>query len=216
MKQLLINNRYFLIPYLLFIAIFVFFALSYSKAEMHIWANQINSPFFDTFFKYATHLGDGTMIAVLTVILIFIRYRYALAFLIASLLTSGFVHLFKQLLMEEAYRPSKYFELFESYQLYLVEGVTLRSLQTFPSGHTSTAFNVFLMVALLTRNNYLKVICFIAAVVIAYSRVYLSQHFFIDTVVGSLIAVVCILIVYYWSLRWDRKWIDSSVLLKTK
>src|SRR5690554_5646441 len=109
MKQLLINNRYFLIPYLLFIVIFVFFALSYSKAEMHIWANQINSPFFDTFFKYATHLGDGTMIAVLTVILIFIRYRYALAFLIASLLTSGFVHLFKQLLMEEAYRPSKYF-----------------------------------------------------------------------------------------------------------
>ena len=216
MKQLLINNRYFLLPYLLFITVFVVFALSYTKIEMHIWANQINSPFFDVFFMYATHLGDSVTIAVLTIILLFVRYRYAVAFLVASLITSGIVHLFKRILLEEVYRPSKYFELFESYQLYLIEGVRLNSLQSFPSGHTSTAFNVFLMLAVLTRNNYLKLGYFVMAVVVAYSRVYLSQHFFIDTIVGSLIATVCILTVYYWSMHWNRKWLDASVLNKER
>lgn len=216
MKQLLFNNRYFLLPYLLFLASFIVFAFSFTKIEMHIWANQINSPFFDIFFKYATHLGDGSLIAVLALVLLFVKYRYALAFLIGSLLTSGIVHLFKRLLLEEMYRPSKYFELFETYQLYLIEGVTLRSLQSFPSGHTSTSFNVFLMLALLTKNNYLKLGYFIMAAVVAYSRVYLSQHFFIDIIAGSFIATVTMLVVYYWVNTWNRKWIESSVLTKVQ
>lgn len=215
MKRLLINNRYFLIPYLLFLVIYLVFDIYFTKTEMHIWANQIHSPFFDIFFSYATHLGDGTSIAGLTIILLFVKYRYALAFLIASLLTSGIVHLFKRLLLPEVYRPSKYFELFETYHLHIIEGVKLRSLQSFPSGHTSTAFNVFFMLALLTGNNYLKMLYFFVAVTVAYSRVYLSQHFFIDTIIGSLIAVTCIITIYYWSLRWKKEWLDSSVLTKT-
>jgi membrane-associated phospholipid phosphatase len=214
MKRLLIQNRYFLIPYILFLTIFIGFAINYSKVEMHIWANQIYSPFFDFFFRNATHLGDGTMIAVLTIILLFFKYRYALAFLLGSLLTSGVVHIFKRLLLEEMYRPSKYFELYETYQLYIVEGVTLRSLQSFPSGHTSTAFNVFLMLALLTRNSFLKMVCLIFAVLVAYSRVYLSQHFFIDIAAGSFIAVIIMLATFYQAGKWNKKWLDTSVLTK--
>jgi membrane-associated phospholipid phosphatase len=211
MKRLLIDNRFFFLPFLLFMTVFLAFELNYSKVEMHIWANQINSPFFDTFFMYATHLGDGTMIAVLTIILLFIKYRYAVAFLAGSLLTSGIVHLFKKLLLEEMYRPSKYFELYETYQLYVIEGVTLRSLQSFPSGHTSTAFNVFLMLALISKNQLLKFLFFIMAIIIAYSRVYLSQHFFIDIAAGSVIAVVSMLFIFYQAEKLDRKWLDSSV-----
>ncbi len=216
MKQLLKENRYFLLPYILFLGIFVVFALSFTKIEMHIWANQINSPFLDQFFRYATHLGDGTAIAVLTIIFLFIKYRYALAFLIGSLLTSGVVHLFKQLLLENMYRPSKYFELYETYKLYIVEGVTLRSLQSFPSGHTSTAFNVFLMLALITKNNYLKLVYFFIALLVAYSRVYLSQHFFLDIAAGSFIATVFILLVYYWAQNRDKKWMEYSLLTKAE
>jgi membrane-associated phospholipid phosphatase len=214
MKRLLIDNRIFLLPFLLFLTVFLAFELNYSKVEMHIWANQINSRFFDTFFMYATHLGDGTMIAVLTIILLFIKYRYAVAFLAGSLLTSGVVHLFKKLLMEEMYRPSKYFELYETYQLYVIEGVTLRSLQSFPSGHTSTAFNVFLMLALISKNQILKFLCFTLAMIVAYSRVYLSQHFFIDIAAGSVIAVVVMIFIFYQAERLDRKWLESSVLTK--
>ena len=215
MKKLLIDNRYFLIPYLLFLTVVIGFAFFYTKIEMHIWANQINSSLLDQFFKYATHLGDGSAIAVLAVIFLFVKYRYALAFLAGSLITSGIVHLFKQLLLEDMYRPSKYFELFETHKLYLVEGVVLRNLQSFPSGHTSTAFNVFLMLAFITKNNYLKLGYLFIALLVAYSRVYLSQHFFIDIAAGSFIATVIMLLVYYWSLHWDRKWVEFNVRTKT-
>lgn len=214
MKQLLKDNRYFLIPYILFILVFLVFSLVFTKIEMHIWVNQFNSPFLDVFFKYATHLGDGTAIVILTIIFLFIKFRYAVAFLIGSLLTSGIVHLFKQFLLENMYRPSKYFELYETYKLYLVEGVVLRSLQSFPSGHTSTAFNVFLMFALITQNNYLKLVCFFTAFLVAFSRVYLSQHFFVDIAAGSFIATLTMLVIYYWSQSWNKKWMESSV--KTK
>jgi membrane-associated phospholipid phosphatase len=214
MKQLIINNRYFLLPYLLYLAVFLVFAFSYTKTEMHIWANQIHSPFFDLFFSYATHLGDGTMIAILFVVFLFVKYRYAIAFLIGSLLTSGVVHLFKKLLLEEVYRPSKYFELYETFQLHIIEGVTMRSLQSFPSGHTSTAFNVFLMLALISKNHYLKLALFAMALIVAYSRVYLSQHFFIDLAAGSLIAVLLTVISYYQVLKWNREWLETSVLTK--
>jgi membrane-associated phospholipid phosphatase len=214
MRRLLIDNRFFLLPYILFLTVFLAFELNYSKTEMHIWANQINTPFFDTFFMYATHVGDGTMIAVLTIILLFVKYRYALAFLTGSLLTSGVVHLFKRFLLEENYRPTKYFELYETYQLYVIEGVNLRSLQSFPSGHTSTAFNVFLMLALITKNPLLKLLYFILAMIVAYSRVYLSQHFFIDIAAGSVIAVIIMIFIFYQAKKLDRKWLESSVLTK--
>lgn len=214
MKDLLIRNRYFLIPYIIFLAVFAGLSLVYTKAQMHIWANSMNAPVLDTFFMYATHLGDGAMIAVLTVILLFVKYRYALAFLTGSLLTSGVVHLFKKVLLHDMYRPSKYFELYETHQLYLIEGINLHSIQSFPSGHTSTAFNVFLMLALIADNKWVKFLCFMFAFLTAYSRVYLSQHFFIDLAAGSFIAVTLILVFYYWSLNWNRKWLDKSVLKK--
>ena len=216
MKQLISDNRHFLLPYVAFITIFTVFAILYSRVEMHIWANQFNSPFFDNFFKYITHLGDGISIAILALILIFFRYRYAVAFLLASLVTSSIVHLFKRILMEKSLRPNKYFDQFETYKLYLVEGFKLRGEQSFPSGHASTAFNIFLMLAILTKNKYLKITYFILAFAVAYSRVYLSMHFFIDIAVGSFIAIISILVMYNWSLGWKKGWLDSSVLIKIK
>jgi membrane-associated phospholipid phosphatase len=215
MKQLLINNRYFFLPYVLFLIVFLISAFSYTKTEMHIWANQIHSPFFDLFFSYVTHMGDGIMIAILFVVFLFVKYRYAIAFLIGSLLTSGVIHLFKKLLLDEVYRPSKYFELYETFQLHIVEGVKLLSLQSFPSGHTSTAFNVFLMLALVSKNHFLKLALFAMALLVAYSRVYLSQHFFIDIAAGSFIAVLLTFVSYYQVKQWNRAWLETSLLTKS-
>ena len=214
MKLLLLKNRCFILPYTLFFITFMVFSYSFTRTEMHIWANQFHSDFFDTFFRYVTYLGDGIMVAVLVVILLFIRYRYAIAFLIASLLTSGVVHLFKKIILADMYRPSKYFELFESYQLHLIEGVKLHSVQSFPSGHTSTAFNLFMMLALITENYFLKLIYFLLATLVAFSRVYLSQHFFVDTIAGSFIAITVLFFTFYWVEKWKKPWLGNSILTK--
>lgn len=214
MRQLLKENQYFLIPYLLVLIISGILLLAFPKAELHILSNQANSPFFDYFFKYATNLGDGAMIAILTIVLLFIKYRYAIAFLLGSLLTSGFINLFKKVILDKVYRPSKYFELYESYQLHFVDGVELHSLQSFPSGHTGTAFNVFFMLALIAPSKPLKVFLFGIAALVGYSRVYLSQHFLVDITIGSLIGTSFIFCAFWWLSKQERSWLDKSIIRK--
>ncbi|SHE74755.1 PAP2 superfamily protein [Mariniphaga anaerophila] len=212
MKKLILKNRWFLLSYSIFFTTCIILLSIYSKPDLHILLNKANAPFFDFFFKNITHLGDGTMIGVLGVVFLFIKFRSAIAFLLGSIPAAIVVNIFKKVLTHDMYRPSKYFELFESYKLHLVEGVKLHSLQSFPSGHTATAFSVFLMLALVTKSNVGKLLLFFGAVVVAYSRVYISQHFMEDITVGSIISVVLMLAAFYWVQRWHKPWLDNSVL----
>ena len=212
MKQLIKENKYFFVPFLLFLTSTIVLLLSYTRPELHILSNKANRPFFDQFFKYATYFGDGIMIAVIAAVLLFVSFRNTIAFLIGSLSASVLVQLFKKVLLEDMYRPSKYFELHETYRLHLIEGVKLHSLHSFPSGHTTTAFNVFLMLSIVVKNRLLKLLCLLLAVIVAYSRVYLSQHFLIDITVGSIIGIVFILLAVWWSNTWEKDWLDKSVL----
>jgi membrane-associated phospholipid phosphatase len=212
MRQLLKNNRYFLVPFLFTLLICGILLFVFSKSELHILSNKANSAFFDYFFKYATNLGDGAMIAILTVILLFVKYRYAIVFLSGSLLTAGIINLFKKVLLGDVFRPSKYFELYESYQLHFVEGVKLNALQSFPSGHTGTAFNLFFMLALIAQTKSQKLFLFFMAALVGYSRVYLSQHFLIDITVGSLFGTTIMLLMFWWLSQSNKTWLNKSLI----
>lgn len=216
MKDLFSKNIWFLTPYIIFLSICAGLLLSFPKAELHILLNKANAPFFDIFFKYVTHLGDGTMIAILAVIFLFIKYRYFFAFLIGSLSAALLVNLFKKVILDEMYRPAKYFELFETYRLHLVEGINQHSFQSFPSGHTATAFSVFFMLALVTKTSWGKMLLLVAAVIVAYSRVYLSQHFLVDITAGSIISVLLMMLSYYQVQTWQKAWLNNSVLTRAK
>lgn len=215
MKKLIQENRYFFMPYTVFLLACIILLASYPKAELHILLNKANSPFFDIFFKYATWLGNGVVVAVLFIILIFVSYRYAFAFLTGSLATALVVNLFKKVIFHNMYRPSKYFELYETYKLHFVEGVKLHSLQSFPSGHTATAFNLFIMMAFIVKNNTLKFLFFIMAALVAYSRVYLSQHFLMDITAGSVVGVTVMALIFVWFEKFNKNWLDRSVLTRS-
>ncbi len=212
MRQLLKENRYFLVPYFFVLLICTFLLAIYKKPELHILSNQANSPFFDLFFKYATNLGDGAVIAILTIVLLFVKYRHAIVFLSGSLITAIVINLFKKVILGDVYRPSKYFELYENYQLHFVEGVKLNVLQSFPSGHTGTAFNVFFMLALISPNKGLKLFWFFMAAIVGYSRVYLSQHFLIDITVGSILGTSIMFLMFWWLSNSKKAFLDLSLI----
>lgn len=216
MRKLLKENIYFLLPYTIAFVFCVIVLFTYSKAEIHIWSNTANSPFLDQFFKYATFLGDGAMIALLFIILLMVKYRYAFAFLTGSLVTSAVVNILKRLVFTEMYRPVKYFEMHESFQLHLVDGVKMHSLHSFPSGHTATAFNVFFMLALITENKMLKFLFFILAALVGYSRVYLSQHFLMDITVGSLLGIMVLIPFVLWFNNMNKTWLDKSLIRRNE
>lgn len=188
MKQLIKENKYFFIPFSIFILISSVILLLYSKSEIHIAINQLHTPIADFIFKYITHTGDGLFTVLLFFVLLAVNRRYAIAFAITNIVAGGFVQLLKNLVFDDVVRPRIYFE--NSYQLFLVEGVTVHGSMSFPSGHTTIAFTMFLFLSFYFKQPLLKFLCFTIALLAGYSRMYLSQHFLIDVYAGSLLGVL--------------------------
>jgi membrane-associated phospholipid phosphatase len=72
---------------------------------------------------------------------------------------------------------------------------------SFPSGHTSTAFTLALLLAFLSKKNFWVYFFPLIAFFVGYSRVYLAQHFVTDVFAGMLIGIVSSflsLMVYEW------------------
>ncbi len=210
MIEIIKRNRFFIIPYLLFLSIASYFLLAYSKSEIHIYLNQYHSSATDLFFRYLTDLGDGLAVAVFLLILLFISYRYFLIMAANVFLTTFVVQGFKRIIFKGMSRPFNYFS--GTYELHLIPGVDMHSFNSFPSGHSASAFGIFFMAALITKNNSLKFIFFVIALLTAYSRVYLSQHFLTDIYFGSLISSVFTFIMFYFGMKWQKKALDNSLI----
>ena len=216
MKRFVYRNRYFFIPYLAFVFISALVLLFFNKTQIHIELNKLNSPFFDQFFKRITFLGDGFVYVLILAVLLLYNYRWTVIFAVSIVISNLAVFIGKQMIFYETYRPSKYFELYEKYELHLVEGVNLHNLQSFPSGHTTSAFTIFIMLAFLVRNNYLKLFCFIVALLTGYSRIYLSQHFLVDVLAGSVIGVASVLVTWHSLEGYNTEWFDYSLVSSLK
>jgi len=211
----LLKEKSILFLFVPFLAGILFLMLRYGKGPSHILVNQWNSPTADTFFKYVTDLGDGAMFAVVIIILALVRFRWALYELLAALMTLIFVFIAKQLIFNGMPRPAKYFENKEV--LHLVEGVKMHEWNSFPSGHTITAFAIFMILVLVVKNKYLKFLFVMAAILAAYSRVYLSQHFlgdiFSGAIIGTLIAVFSCTVIDNLGPLKKSTWIDKNLIL---
>ena len=85
----------------------------------------------------------------------------------------------------------------------------MHSFFSFPSGHTVSAFALFAFFAFLSKNKY-GFIWLIFAVLTAFSRIYLCQHFLIDTFAGSVIGTVTCMVFWVWSSHW--KWFQNPKL----
>ncbi len=204
------NNRWFFIPYLLTALLSFSIILIFSKASVHLYLNSFYSDFADFFFKYLTILGDGIIIPFLIIILVFIRFRYAF-YLLCSYAVSGiFTQILKRSFFMHEPRPTRFFEGIA--QLHLVPGVDQLSMKSFPSGHSTTAFAIMVCFALLVRNNALKLLFFVFAALIAYSRVYLSQHFLNDILAGSFIGTFTGLWLYQVVMPLQWNWLDRNVM----
>ena len=214
MLKLLRENRFFIIPYIFVLSIATFFLILFSKSEIHIYLNQYHHTFTDLFFKYATHIGDGLVVALFIIILLFVRYRYSIILFGSVILTTFVVQLFKRVILPLEMRPKVI--LADVYDLYLVPGVEVLIKRSFPSGHSASAFGIFFMAALISKNNNLKFLFLLIAVLVAYSRVYLSHHFLVDIYAGSLISTVFTFLMFYFGMKWKNKGLDKSLKFNRK
>jgi membrane-associated phospholipid phosphatase len=200
------------LPYLFFLILGGSILVSFSKIDIHWFINQYNNKIADFFFKYFTDLGDGVISALAIIVLLFVRYRYTLAMILSTFLSTLIVRLFKQLLLPDFDRPVLIFQKIN--HLHLVPGVDMHTINSFPSGHSATAFSVYLLLAMITENKFTKLLLFTVAFLVAYSRIYLSQHFFVDIYFGSLIGAFASILSFFWTLQWKNPRWDLSLLNK--
>lgn len=200
MKEIIRKN------YILFCLLFLYLGagsivlILFPKGDFELWINRKHHFFFDEFFFYVTYLGDGRILVPL-ILIAGLRKRYTgFMILVSFLLSTIVVQGMKRTFFAEYPRPSKFFE--KMIDIHVIDGLELHSYYSFPSGHSSGAFGVFIMWALLVKNKSYAILFFFLAFLTAFSRIYLMQHFFIDTYFGAIAgAGIAVLVYYYLDLK---------------
>lgn len=162
--------------------------------------NQLSAPWLDSFFTFATHLGDVIAVAAVGLaacaVLFKKRQHRSVVLLVASVLGAVIISHSLKLLFARP-RP----ELWEA----LVNVTTF----SFPSGHAIASSALALTLAYISWATKWRVAAVITGVVYAFlvglSRLYLGVHYPSDVVAGWLVSTAWVLIVvgvfHLWSVR---------------
>jgi len=166
-----------------------------TKGQISLLVNhKISNPGLDNFFIYYTWLGLGSVFAVIVVLSSIIRFYYLIIGTAILVLTGIFTFIFKQLLFKGLPRPTKFFD---TDSLNLIEGFDYHSMNSFPSGHTITAFAMAVFLVFMFNRKISGIVLFLIAALIGFSRIYLLQHFFVDVYVGMILGILSAVIVIY-------------------
>ena len=150
--------------------------------------NSNHDPAADQFFRYFTHYGDGLMWAPLGIYCFFYRRKYFIVVVAGVLISTLLAQVLKRVIYPDELRPISY--LSEIFPVHIVDGVTMRKTHSFPSGHTTTAFAMALIMAYIINRKFWSVILPLLALLAGYSRVYLARHFPTDIFAGMCIGMV--------------------------
>lgn len=175
------------------IAILLFF-VSYTAGRevVFLWLNIDLGNTADLVFNFFSHLAEG-WIWIPYFLLIFGWFKkdwifILLNFLISTLLTQ----IPKNFIWAKVSRPLA--SNIAPEQIHTVKGVEMHFWNSFPSGHTATAFTLFLLTVYLFPKRSVLAIGLLYAVACGYSRIYLGQHFPLDVAGGITVAITTLLI----------------------
>jgi membrane-associated phospholipid phosphatase len=114
-----------------------------------------------------------------------------LSIIICLLLT----HVLKRIVFPDLLRPISLEA--QNIVLHKIEGIHINRFNSFPSGHTATAFATALLLAPVFKNKRWAWLLPLIPFFVAYSRVYLAQHFVTDVLGGMAIGIITA-IVSFW------------------
>jgi membrane-associated phospholipid phosphatase len=203
-KDVLQRIRVFFIIYLILLCGCLIIKLIFTKDEIYFAVNSRYYPWADWIAPYITDLGNGWTIVVLSAILVLFNYRAAFLMITTFAITSLSVQVAKFIF--DAPRPKLYFKDQLS-RLHFVKGVEILSHNSFPSGHTLTAFATGVLITYLVKDKRWSMLLIVYGVLVGLSRMYLSEHFFEDVVSGSVMGVF---LTIFWI-----SYIDSRKFLNT-
>ncbi len=182
------------------------------KLELHAWINKWHAHWSDLFFQYITHVADGLVPTALALILLL--FKSVRSFLMVGLscgLSAILVQVLKRSVFADCDRPAMFRSALGD--MHWMVNLDLNHHFSFPSGHSTAAFSMCLALAVIIGQRKWAAALAVLASVLAFSRVYLSQHFTEDVLAGALLGSVTALLVYHWLYRSGfrtRQWLDRG------
>lgn len=201
-------------------------ALYFPKGYLVWEMSYFHTPFLDYFFKYGTYLGDGVTYGAFCLLALFVKRRFFFVALVGIALSTMAVQGFKHLVFpDDAPRPLRFVAESPKYgeraaervaERVAIDGVTIRYNDSFPSGHTATAFLMATLLALFAGTRPVAAYALALAVMVGASRMYLFQHFYVDAYFGALFGAVCGTLAYSFFQPGRSEWMERGVLSRKK
>ncbi|TWF42595.1 membrane-associated phospholipid phosphatase [Chitinophaga polysaccharea] len=161
--------------------------LTVSRTTAYFFINHLHTPAGDLVFPYITELGSTVAAILLSAALLVFHRRIGMVLGSAYLFTAAIGGVLK--IWIGFPRPHRYFE-HRLHDIYFVPGVqVLDNFRSFPSGHTICAFTAATVLAYYAHNRYWSLLYLVLAMLVGYSRMYMSQHFLEDVTAGAIIGV---------------------------
>lgn len=176
-------------------SLLIVLSLIIGKASFFLLLNGNLGAIADKAFTYITYLGDGMIWIPIAVYVLLFRKKYTVLLLGSILYSTIFAQIPKHFLFNGEPRPTKLITDWNS--IHLVPGVFLNSVDSFPSGHTTTASSIYLLFCLLIPKKWIIPVGCLYMYLVGYSRIYLAQHFPFDVGAGMIGGVISV----YFSLR---------------
>jgi membrane-associated phospholipid phosphatase len=170
-------------------------SLVFTRESVFLWLNHDFGKVADRLFIYSTLLAEGWMWIPYFLLVFGWLKKDALIILLNFLLSTILTQIPKQLFWPNISRPVA--SNIEASNFHTVPGVEMHSWNSFPSGHTATAFTIYFVTVYFFPRNWIVFAGFFYALACGYSRVYLGQHFPLDLGGGIIVAITSILLSLY-------------------
>ena len=189
---------YYLSGLIFFEAVVLSYVFLFDRLGQMSLINSFHSPWADLLFKIITSGAEITIPILFLGYLIWKKSDLLKPYVISYIFSTVIVQFLKLVIFKDAMRPLAFFKGHGT-SWHLVQNLLINEYNSMPSGHTSAAWFMCFWISLAAKKPFIAFILVFYAILVAYSRVYLFQHFPVDTAVGAFIGTGVSLLVFYWN-----------------
>lgn len=156
-----------------------------------LWVNHHVTPSFGQSARIFSGLGEWYAMVLLILISLWMPFRKTLMIGFTWFSGACYSWLFKLWLFKGMARPLEHFQN-SGIKLNLIEGVNVHHFNSFPSGHTLTAFSAAFAVVCLypTSSRWFQILVLFLALACGFSRIVLVQHWPLDVAGGAILGIL--------------------------
>ncbi len=206
-------NPWFIYPFLIWMLVGSILLMVFDRKQLFFAVNLHHTALLDNVMRAITEVGDGTgtTIILLMMAVLFKSCRnwwFVLAAAFCNIAPAILIQAIKS--MVQAPRPLEY------YKLELTENPTLIHIRehwphlfhrSFPSGHSGSVFSMCCFISMILPKGWGRagLLLFFVALLVAYSRMYLAAHFYLDIFVGSILGTITTIFCFALMRRWSNR-----------